>query len=164
MNQNFAAEGRYPLASLPNQALAGSVLQHCCQCGLQLAISKWDKMTGLLVQCPHCGGCHGNSWSLKHVILAGLIFGPLAFPFVMPFRKAASWFVACCAVYLIGFLAIMFLPMPDLIMILAGFLLVGIAPVITIFQLVRHEMDLVRKPQTQMSNQQMSGANAGYRS
>lgn len=86
--------GRYPLAERlsPTNASGGV---RCAHCGNAIAVSRWDRLNGFLVECPECHGFYGRRWNIRGLALASFLLNALSFFFTMRPGKAiaaiAAW-------------------------------------------------------------------------
>lgn len=134
---------RYPVAERPSPLNAASAVT-CIHCGKPLVVSRWDRINGFLVLCPHCRGFHGRRWNVRALAFASLMLNALSFFFTMrPWRAVLM---------LVGWIAFFGLVLPaaerwpDAVQVLAfGIAMLG-PMVINALLLIRHQVDLDRRP------------------
>jgi hypothetical protein len=67
----------------------------CAHCGNAIAVSRWDRLNGFLVECPECHGFYGRRWNIRGLALASFLLNALSFFFTMRPGKAiaaiAAW-------------------------------------------------------------------------
>ncbi|MEM9555493.1 MAG: hypothetical protein AAGC60_14650 [Acidobacteriota bacterium] len=114
----------YPAAGRPIEGATAKAVP-CVACGADLAIGRWDRWNGFLVECWSCHKLHGKARSLKNVALAGLFFNILSFWFLMRPRKALLWTVVFVGLVLGGGLFLPSKPPDSLLLLLAGTALLG---------------------------------------
>jgi hypothetical protein len=83
----------YPVAGHPDPVNAQSVVA-CVHCKAPIAVSRWDRLNGFLVECPFCHGYHGRSWSMRSLGLISFLLNALSFAFTMRPARAAVAVVA----------------------------------------------------------------------
>jgi hypothetical protein len=134
---------RYPQAERVTPVNALSAVE-CIHCRNAIAVGKWDKTNGFLVECPYCHGYHGRAWNPRVIGFASLFLNAFSFFFTMrPSRAIIALILWAGAIYF-------FLPKteyaPDWIQATA-FILAFLGPlIINMAVLVRHQIDLDRHP------------------
>ena len=134
---------KYPSAERMTPVNASSAVT-CIHCGNPMAVGRWDKLNGFLVECPSCRGYHGRAWSPRALGFMSLLLNAISFFFTMrPGRAFFAVILWSAAIYFI-------MPRteyaPDWIQVTAWiFFLLG-PLVINMILLVRHQIDLDRPP------------------
>ena len=134
---------KYPAAERMTPVNASSAVK-CIHCNNAIAVGRWDKMNGFLVECPSCRGYHGGTGSPRALGFMSLFLNAISFFCTMrPSRAFFAMILWIAAIYFI---------MPrteysaDWIQVAVWiFFLLG-PLIINMALLVRHQIDLDRPP------------------
>ena len=132
---------KYPQAERMTPVNASAAVQ-CSHCGAAIAVSRWDRLNGFLVECPRCHGYHGRSWNPRVIGFASLFLNALSFFFTMrPGRAFFAIVVWATAIYFLlpkTEYAPQWIEVPAFIFVFLGPLILNMV------LLVRHQIDLDR--------------------